>query len=85
MKLLGGYHFCFSIISVLRFGFGLLSLLVKLKNNVQNLKSPTLKLRTVRVLSRIANLASKYDCSNPCSFPYMTFFVIFQKILEEKK
>ena len=34
---------------------------------------------TVRVLSRIANLASKYDCSNPCNFRDMTFFVVFSK------
>ena len=32
---------------------------------------------TFRVLLRFANLASKYDCSNPFSFRDVTFFVIF--------
>ena len=36
-------------------------------------------LGAVRVLSRIANLASKCDGSNPCSYRDMTFFVIFSK------
>ena len=40
---------------------------------------------TVRVLSRIASLASKYDCSNSCSFRDMTFFVIFSKIFRKFK
>ena len=48
-----------------------------------NLKFPTLKLGTVRVLSKIANLVSKYDCSNPCSFRDMMFFVIFSKIFRK--
>ena len=37
----------------------------------------------LRVLSGIANLASNYDCSNPCSFRDMTIFVVFQKIFRK--
>ena len=48
----------------------------------QNLKFPTLLLGPLRVISKIANLASKYDCSNPCSFRDMMFFVIFSKFSE---
>ena len=48
----------------------------------ENLKFPTLYLGPVRVLSKIANLASKYDCSLLCSFRDVTFFVIFSKFLE---
>ena len=33
----------------------------------------------VRGTPGVANLASKYDCSNPCSVRDMTFFVIFSK------
>ena len=51
----------------------------------QNLKFPTLKLGPVRKISKIANLASKYDCSNPCSFRDVTFFVIFSKIFSKLK
>ena len=50
----------------------------------KNLQFPTLYLGTVRVLSRIANLASKYDCSNAYSFRDMKFFVIFSKIFRKK-
>ena len=48
----------------------------------------TLLLDIVRVLSGVANLASDYDCSNPCSFRDMTFFMIlseFEKNLNVKK
>ena len=31
------------------------------------------------VLSGVANIASKYECSNSCSFRDITFFVIFSK------
>ena len=48
------------------------------------LNFPTLYLDNVRVLSRIANLASKYNCSNPCSFRDMAFFVILKKSFSEK-
>ena len=46
---------------------------------------PTLYLVPARVLPRIANLASKYDCSNPCSFRDMTIFVIFSKFFRQIK
>ena len=36
-----------------------------------------MQLETLRVPSRVANLASKFDCSNPYSFRYMRAFVIF--------
>ena len=49
----------------------------------QNLKFATLKLGPIRVISKIANLASKYDCSYPCSFRDMTFFVTFFKNFEK--
>ena len=49
----------------------------------QNLKFFTLYLGAVRVLSGITNFASKYDCSIPCSFRDMAFFVIFQKIFRK--
>ena len=49
--------------------------------NLQNSKFPTLFLCAVRVLSIIANLASKYDSSNPCSFE-MTCFMILNFFLE---
>ena len=48
------------------------------------LKFFTLYLVDVRVLSGVANLASKYDCSNPFSFRDMTFFVIFQNKISKK-
>ena len=51
----------------------------------QNLKFPTLKLGPVRVISKIGNLASKYDCSNPCSFRDVTLFVIFSKNFRKLK
>ena len=54
--------------------FSKLKLLIFFKN----LKFLTLYLGTVRVLSKIANLALKHDCSNPCSFRDM-FFLIFSK------
>ena len=41
------------------------------------LKVSILLLDFVRVLSSVANFASKYDCSNPCSFRDMTFFYDF--------
>ena len=31
----------------------------------------------IRVISRVANLASNYECSDSCSFRDTTFFVIF--------
>ena len=54
--------------------FSKLKLLIFFKN----LKFLALYLGTVRVLSKIANLALKHDCSNPCSFRD-TFFLIFSK------
>ena len=36
-----------------------------------------LLLDIVRVLSRVANLAFDYGCSNPGSFRHMTFFLDF--------
>ena len=51
----------------------------------KNLKFPTLYLGPVRVLSKIANLASKYDCSILCSFQDVTFFVIFFKFFRKCK
>ena len=51
----------------------------------QNLKFPTLKLGPVRKISKIANLASKYDCSILCSFRDMTFFAIFSKVFSKLK
>ena len=45
-------------------------------------KFPTLYLVPVRVLSKVANLACKYDCSNRCSFRDMTFFVKFPENLK---
>ena len=37
----------------------------------------------VRVLSRVANLAFDYGCSNPCSFRDMTFFWIFSNFFRK--
>ena len=36
--------------------------------------------KKLRILSRIANLASKYGCSNPCSFRDMFSKIFFEKI-----
>ena len=41
----------------------------------KSLKISILLLESVRVLSRVANLASEYFCSNSCSFLDMTFFL----------
>ena len=43
----------------------------------KSLKISILLLESVRVLSRVANLASEYFCSNSCSFLDMTFFLVF--------
>ena len=48
---------------------------------LQILKFPMLVLGAARVLSRIANLASKYDCSIFFNFRDMTFFVVFSQNL----
>ena len=44
-----------------------------------------LYLRAVKVLSGVADLASKYGCSNLCSSPKITFFfvILFQKIFRK--
>ena len=42
------------------------------------LKFSVINLGSSGVFSGVANLACKYDCSNLCSFPNMTFFVMFQ-------
>ena len=39
--------------------------------------NPVVGRGAIRVLSGVANLASHYDCSNPCSFRDITFVVIF--------
>ena len=39
---------------------------------------------SVRVLSGVAVFASKYDCSNRCSFRDMRFFMIFSEIFKKK-
>ena len=46
-------------------------------------KFPTLYLVPVRVLSKVANLACKYDCSKFCSFRDVTFFVVFFKVFRK--
>ena len=52
----------------------------KFKNFV---KFSILLLKTVRVLSELATLASEYDCSNLCCFGDMTVFRIFSKFFKE--
>ena len=53
------------------------------------MKVSILLLDIVRVPLRVANLASDYSCSNPCSFRDMTFFLWispnFSKKLKYKK
>ena len=44
-----------------------------------NFEVSILLLENVREFSMVANLASKYDRSKPCSYPDMTFMVIFSK------
>ena len=44
--------------------------------------NPVVGRGAIRVLSGVANLASHYDCSDPCSFRDITFVVIFFKKLE---
>ena len=49
----------------------------ELQNNSQNVKFWTLWLGVVRVLSRIASFASKYDCSNPLVMRCDVFVIFF--------
>ena len=49
----------------------------RFQKNSKTIKISTLLLDTVRILSRVANIASDYGCSNPRSFRDMTFFGLF--------
>ena len=71
---------CFEVSSRLADIAGLTTRTLNLTNNTTLLKvsnSQPCRWVSIRVLTGVANLASNYDCSNPCSFRDMKFLVFF--------
>ena len=50
---------------------------------MKNLKFQILCVGSVRVVSGVAKLASRYDCSNTSSFPDIMFYVVFSKVFKK--
>ena len=57
---------------------------MKFKKKISIFEIVTLLLGAVRLLSGVANLASKSYFSIPCSFREMTFFMIIYKKIDLK-